>query len=316
MEKYIIDEVNSNQRIDKYVRKMFPANSLSSIFKAFRQKNVKVNNRPVDQKYILKAQDVVMIYLERITGKDKIITAKEITFQVVYEDENVLIVSKPVGLSVQENKDSGGQSLAQEVLYYLQSKNEYDPVTHRAFTPAPVHRLDRDTSGLVVVAKNFISSQELSRLFLEKDKIGKYYLTLVYGTMDAKGEVNLSLKKSESENKVYVDINGQTALTRYSSINVTKEYSFVEVEIITGRTHQIRAHFAAIGHPVVGDNVYGEGKRNELFNCQYGYRYQFLHAYKLKILDISGRLSYLSNREFISHLPDDKKQITTQIFGK
>ena len=316
METWKVKDTDSNQRIDKYLRKVLNNHSLNAIFKAFRKKDVKVNGKPVQPDYLIQPEDQITIYLSKNEKKEVSIAKIHVLFRVVYEDDNVLLVEKPVGVSVQEDATSRGYSLSKQVLSYLFEKGEYHPVEDDTFVPSPVHRIDRNTSGLVLVAKNFATGQALAAMLRQRSNIEKYYVALVHGKTLRSGEIALPLLKDSDKNEVRVSEEGEKALTHYQTLKQTEEFSLVEVKIITGRTHQIRVHFAAIGHPLIGDNKYGNYKINDIFAKKWRLKSQFLHAYKLKFYDISGRLSYLNNRVFTLDLPEDKKRITAQIFGK
>ena len=316
MEKFKVALNDANQRLDKYLRKALPNNELGSIYKAFRKKDVKVNGKPSKPEYIVQFDDEIIVYLKRKMEETTMQLPIIRQFKVIFEDENLLIVSKPSGVSVQEDVTSKGKSLARQVLGYLQEKQEYDPQQDNMYVPSPVHRIDRNTTGLVLFAKNFAASQTLTDMLKRRTNIDKYYLALVVGKVDATGDIQLSLEKDETTSQVRVSKHGQSARTKYQCIQTNEEFSLVEAQIITGRTHQIRVHFAAIGHPIVGDSKYGDFEINGKFAKNLGLKTQFLHAYKLKFSDISGRFSYLNNREFIADLPEDKKQITAYIFGK
>ena len=316
MEKFNVELNDANQRLDKYLRKALPNNELGSIYKAFRKKNVKVNGKPSKPEYIVQFGDEIIVFLKRKIEEVTIQLPVIRQFKVIFEDENLLIVSKPAGVSVQEDVISKGNSLARQVLGYLYAKHEYEPKQENMYIPSPVHRIDRNTTGLVIFAKNFAASQALTEMLKHRTTIDKYYLALVVGKVDSVGDIQLSLEKDEKTSQVRVSKHGQSARTKYQRIQTNEEYSLVEAQIITGRTHQIRVHFAAIGHPIVGDSKYGDYEINAEFVKKFNFKRQFLHAYKLKISDISGRFSYLNNREFIADLPEDKKQITAYIFGK
>lgn len=315
--RYTISDIDSSQRIDKYLRKMYPANSLSSIFKAFRMKDVRVNGKAVKQDYILKTDDTIDVYLKKEEKDIENINYNiERTFKIKYEDENLLIVSKPIGVSVQEDVTSGGYSLTNQVLAYLIEKKVYNPKTDLEFKPSLVHRLDKNTSGLVIFAKNYITSKEFFNFFKSRTNIRRFYLALVKGKVEKNGEIKLSLEKKTSENIAIISNKGNSAYTKYKPLLTNDMFSLVEVEIITGRTHQIRAHMSAIGHPLVGDRKYGDYEFNKETKKLFNIDYQFLHAYKLKFHDITGRFSYLNDLEIIDELSNDKNEITTKIFGK
>ena len=302
----LVTSKDANQRVDKYLKKYLNEAPLSFIYKLFRKKDVKINKHWVKENYILQEGDELSIYVtdEQIKefNKPKQIEKVNLNHPIIYEDENILIVDKPRGLLVHGDQNEKSVTLANEVINYLYFKNEYDP-KDKGFVPAPAHRLDRNTSGLVVFAKNLISLQQLEELFKDKDNIEKHYLALVKGVVDQKLEINSPLLKDEKTGTVRVSKGGKSALTFVEKVKIYGDFSLVDVQILTGRTHQIRVHLASVNHPVVGDSKYGDFKVNKEFKDLYGFENQFLHAYKLKFKKLDGRLSYLSNKEFVSKLP-------------
>ena len=308
-----IDEKSQNQRVDKYVRKLLNDAPLSFIYKTFRKKDVKINGHWVDKSYILKANDVLTIYIkvEQLEEfkKPKAIEKINHNLDIIYEDENILIVNKPQGILVHGDISEKRKTLSNEVLAYLYSKGEYKN-DNTSFIPSPVHRLDRNTSGLVIFAKNILSSQQLMDLLKTRDGIEKYYQALVSGKTPKEGTIDAPLYKNPNEGLVRVDFknpNSKSAITKYKIIEYIKNYSLVEIELLTGRTHQIRAHFNYINHPLVGDGKYGNYSDNKFFHENFKYDYQFLHAYRIKFKNIDGHLSYLSNKEF--KIPLTKRQL-------
>ena len=302
----LVTSKDANQRVDKYLKKYLNEAPLSFIYKLFRKKDVKINKHWVKENYILQEGDELSIYVtdEQIKefNKPKQIEKVNLNHPIIFEDENILIVDKPRGLLVHGDQNEKSVTLANEVINYLYFKNEYDP-KDKGFVPAPAHRLDRNTSGLVVFAKNLISLQQLEELFKDKDNIEKHYLALVKGVVDQKLEINSPLLKDEKTGTVRVSKGGKSALTFVEKVKIYGDFSLVDVQILTGRTHQIRVHLASVNHPVVGDSKYGDFKVNKEFKDLYGFENQFLHAYKLKFKKLDGRLSYLSNKEFVSKLP-------------
>lgn len=315
--EFIAGKNEANSRIDKILKRMLNAAPSSFIYKMFRNKDVKVNGKKVKFDYILKEGDEVSIYLKDElyqkfrTGEDSF---KKVKFDIpiIYEDENILIVNKPRGILVHGDENEKSNTLQNKFLNYLYSKGEFDPKNTTNFTPGPVHRLDRNTSGICILAKNLAASKELLTLFRERDEIRKTYLALVCGQTPAEGRIDLPLIKNPETNQVSVgkiEKGAKTAITIYQRKKCYSDCSLVEVELLTGRTHQIRAHFQAIHHPIVGDSKYGDFEMNKIFYDLYRFKDQFLHAYSFEFLNIEGMLSYLSNRKFIAPLPSKEKDI-------
>ena len=319
--KKVIAKNEANQRVDKYLKKYLNDAPLSFIYKLIRKKDVKVNGVKVKENYLLLENDVLEVYLKddilKNLSKPKEIKDISRQFKVIFEDDNVLVVSKPMGLSVHGDELSREYNLTNQVLAYLIKKGEYHPARDQGFTPALAHRIDRNTSGLVIFGKNLAALQDLTSFFKERIGIDKYYLTLVYGELNKQIEINAPLLKDESTKEVRVDFKkGELAKSIVTPIFYNKDYSLVEVQIITGKTHQIRVHLSHINHPSVGDAKYGDFSKNKKFNEEYKWKFQFLHAYKLKFSGIRGNLSYLNNKTIIDNLPEDKAKIIKKIFNK
>ena len=213
---------------------------------------------------------------------------------IIFEDENIMIVNKPRGLLLQHDGDNAHKSLDKMVTEYLK------------VTAMPAHRLDKDTSGLCVFAKNKKTADEMGKIFNDHSQIEKHYITLVNGVIEEDGVVDAPLRKSFERKKMIVaplKSGAKQAITKYHISNKYKDYTLLDAELLTGRTHQIRAHMSYIRHHVVGDIKYGDYKVNNIFKRDFGFENLFLHAYKLKFLDINGPLNYLKNREFSVDLP-------------
>lgn len=311
-----ITSKDANQRVDKYVKKYLNEAPLSFIYKLFRKKDVKINKHWVKENYIIQDGDELAIYITDAQleefNKSKEAKKADLNHPIVYEDENILIVDKPRGLLVHGDQNEKSITLANEVINYLYYKDEYNP-KDKGFTPAPAHRLDRNTSGLVVFAKNLESLQILEDLFKEKENIEKEYLALVKGRIDSKLAIDYPLLKDEKTGVVKVSKNGKSALTIVTKEKEYGDFSLVKVQILTGRTHQIRVHLSSVGHPVIGDSKYGDFKLNKEFKDLYNFENQFLHAYKLTFKNIEGRLSYLTNKTFKAELPKEEKQLLEKI---
>lgn len=223
---------------------------------------------------------------------------------IVYEDDNLLIVNKPRGLLLQQDGDNTHESLDRIVGDYLK------------MNAMPVHRLDKDTSGLCLFAKNKKAVDEMSKIFNDHTQIEKHYLTLVAGQINEDGVVDAPLRKSFERKKMIVaplKSGAKQAITKYHPIKSFKDYTLLDISLLTGRTHQIRAHMSYIRHHVVGDTKYGDYKINNIFKRDFNFENQFLHAYQIKFLDIKGPLNYLKNKEFSCNLPRELEEILKKL---
>lgn len=223
---------------------------------------------------------------------------------VIYEDDSFVIVNKPRGLLLQQDGDSSYSSLDILISKYLGK------------TAMPVHRLDKDTSGICVFAKNNKAADEMGKIFNDHTQIEKHYLTLVSGQINEDGVVDAPLRKSFERKKMVVapiKSGAKPAITKYHPIKNFKDYTLLDISLLTGRTHQIRAHMSYIRHHVVGDIKYGDYKINNVFKREFDFENQFLHAYKLKFLDIKGTFNYLKNKEFSCNLPQKLEEILKKL---
>ena len=296
----IIDKANSNQRAEKYVRRLLEKAPLSLIYKTFRKKDIKVNGHWIKKEQILMEGDVLRIYITDAQleefQKPREAIKSPLAYPIVYEDDKVLVVDKPSGLLVIGDDKETRNTLARKVLDYLYYKDEFDPNNH-SFVPSPAHRLDRNTAGLVIFGKTNESLSELTRLFKERDDIHKKYLTVVVGELPSEGTIDKPLKKDSATGLVSVcpiKDGGKTAITKYKTLKVCRGFSLVEVELLTGRTHQIRAQFSYIGNPLIGDTKYGKAADG------HGFTWQALCSYKLSFNfeTDSEHLDYLNGKTF------------------
>ena len=318
MREFTINSSENGLTLEKYVFKILKTAPMSFVYKLFRKKDVKVNGHHQDKKYRLAANDVVAIYItdqqfEEFEKEKSLNPNLKIKDWIVYEDKNVLFVNKPRGLLVQKSNPND-ESLDQLVVEYLMATNQYDPNKEKGFVPGPAHRLDRNTSGLVASGKNHDALNLLFDLFKNHDLINKHYLALVVGQVEKeKDTIDAPLLKDEEKNLVRVAKNGKTAKTVYKLIKKYKDYSLLDVTLLTGRTHQIRVHMAYINHPIVGDSKYGNFEVNKAFKQQFGFSSQFLHAYKMGFGDLPEPLSNLSRKEFIAEPREDIANILTEL---
>ena len=314
MQRFIVSDLESGQTLEKFVKKVLKDAPLSAIYKLFRKKDVKVNGHWQDAKYVISSGEEITIFIkdeqyDEFKKKQQVVTTDKIKSWIMYEDENVLLINKPRGVLVQKNtKDD--EALDDMVISYLTEKKEYD--TSGAYVPAPAHRLDRNTAGIIIFGKNLPTLQYLSKVIGDKTKISKKYLTLVKGHIDKEGEIALPLLKKQTH--VEVDYqNGKEAITRYKLIRYVGNYSLVEVELLTGRTHQIRVHMSKSGYPVIGDAKYGDYKLNREIEEKYGFTNQFLVAYYLSFNNVDGPLKKLNKKSFEIEPPNDLNDLLNKL---
>lgn len=316
MIEIVIKGQEANQRVDKYVRKYLNDAPLNFIYRLFRKKDVKINGHWVDINYVLKEGDTLRLYAtdqqiaELSNPKEMPIT--KVVESVIFEDDNILIVNKSKGLLVHGDENEKVHTLSNQVLNYLIQKEDYNPREVKGFIPAPAHRLDRNTSGLVIFAKNLTALQELESMLKTRKGLEKHYMALVVGAVVKGRTIDFPLKKDAKAKLVKVDKVANGALEAKTEISVIRhygDYTLLDVHLLTGRTHQIRVHLKAIGHPIIGDGKYGDFKQNRLFKERFNYDTQFLHAYRLKFVGNSGLLQYLNNREIISTMSKTETDI-------
>ena len=302
MRTIVIDRAQDGKRLDRVIRDSFRQMPQSALYKAFRKRDIKVNGIRVKEDHVVNEGDRVDIYIIDDILEGTPIDTGSLThgFTIVYEDANLLIVNKNQGIPVHPDREQRTNTLIDLVQRYLVEKGEYIPDAPGSFPPSLCHRLDRNTGGLLIIAKNNWSLEILLEKIKNKE-IHKYYQCLVMGCMEQKqAELRAFLEKDEYKSRVFVKDTGSNGaleiITRYRMLEYSDDVSRLEVELVTGRTHQIRAHLAYIGHPVVGDGKYGSNTFNRSKNA----KYQMLWAYKLAFdfQTSAGALSYLKGRTF------------------
>ena len=324
MTEFRISANEAEQRIDRFIKKFLPDAPLGLIYKYLRTKKIKVNGGKVQQNYRLQVGDLVEfsigiaveeLHESRELRSEIIRQYAQFTqeFEVIYEDENILAVNKPAGLLIHADEAGVQNTLTEQVLAYLIKNGSYIPEKEVTFTPAPANRLDRNTSGLVLFGKNYLALQALNNMIREQ-MIAKYYIALVVGTMSGNQELQGYLLKDEEANQVQIfPIERSGALpihTRYRVLGTAQSFTLLEVELITGRSHQIRAHLASIGHPVLGDPKYGNPEINRQMKKRFKLPFQFLHAHRLVFTKTVQPLADLTDRIIVAPLPEEMQNIT------
>lgn len=312
-----IKKNDAGQRLDKFLSKAVKAMPPSLMYKSIRTKKIKVNRKRAEIGQILCEGDTVELFLpDDLFGDNKKEGSRlsHITpsFSVIYEDENLILCDKPAGLQVHSDDSEDTNTLITQILAYLYRKGEYSPETEQSFTPALCNRIDRNTAGIVIAAKNAAALRELNALIKDR-KLTKKYLCAVHGHMKKKsGVLTGYITKDCDKNTVTVyeeKVSGAKDIkTGYRVISENDALSLLEVELFTGRTHQIRAHLASVGHPLLGDGKYGVNRDDRKIGC----KFQALYSYYLKF-DGGSLLSYLNGREF--SVPIERIWFVGKFFG-
>lgn len=312
MREFVINSNDAGQRLDKFVSKAVKGIPVSLMYKAIRLKKIKVNRKRAEQKQILNQGDTVQMFLSEDLFADKITDNELFTVKpelnIVYEDENIIICDKAPGILVHSGDGDGKESglgelgdrntLVYHIQAYLAQKGEYDPTCENTFSPALCNRIDRNTGGMVIAAKNSAALRDVNER-IKNNKITKKYLCAVHGSLPRKTDtLHDFLVKDSKNNKVRVLKNktkeAKEIITKYKLLayNSSKSLSLVEVELVTGRTHQIRAHLASIGNPLLGDGKYGINEKDR----KIGYKHQALYSYMLTFEEADDSLSYLNGK--------------------
>lgn len=304
IKEFTIGTNDAGQRLDRFVAKTVPLLPASLAQKYIRLKRIKVNGKRAERDTRLQVGDVVAMYVndeffDTPKAENAYLSVSVPKLHIVYEDDNILLADKKPGQAVHPHDGAEyGKTLIDHIQAYLYAKGEWRPRQENAFAPALCNRIDRNTGGIVIAAKTAEALRILNQKIKDRE-LDKYYLAVIHGTMRPKdGKLEGYIFKDARQNRVYVTDTPQkgakTAITHYRTLQTQNALSLVECELLTGRTHQIRAQFAHAGHPLLGDGKYGKLQKND------GRKYQALYSYKLHFAFTTdvGCLEYLNGKTF------------------
>ena len=327
----IISQNEAGQRFDKYLKKYLKEAPSSFLYKMLRKKNITLNEKKADGHELLSLGDRISFYLSEETIQKfrgnlsselensldeyrKAYLVLKNRFHVLYEDDQIILADKQQGV-LSQKATPDDLSINEALIGYLLHQEQVSEMSLRTFKPSVCNRLDRNTSGIIIFGKTLEALQQIS-LQLKERNLHKFYYCIVKGSITDADSLEGKLYKDEKTNTVTISkhtekrtdtdensAQGANIITKYKPLKAVHGLTLLEVELITGKTHQIRAHLASIGHPILGDSKYGDLKLNELYKKKCHLKGQLLHAIRIEFLGMEGGLYHLSNQTFTSPLP-------------
>lgn len=320
MRELIIGKNDDDQRLDRYLGKYLNKATNTFIFKMLRKKNIKLNDKKAEPSTKIYEGDIIKLFLSDETI-DKFREIEEIDSKlipnIIYEDENIILINKEVGILSHGANEDYGNNVVDSMITYLIATGEYSPRVENTFVPAIANRLDRNTSGIIIGGKSYAGLKSMNSGIKER-KVHRYYRTIVKGNLNMDGILEGYMTKDGDLNKIEIsqknDDESKKIITKVKTIKAKDDYSLLEIELITGRTHQIRGHLSHIGHPVIGDIKYGDKIENKYFKDKYRLNSQLLHSYKLNFEKLDEPLDYLEGKEYIAESSNLFKKIEEDLF--
>lgn len=322
LKEIIIDKNENDQRLDRFLKKYLDKAPQGFVYKMIRKKNIKLNGERAQPESTIYEGDKIQLYLsdetiEKFRTEKTEIKSKLIP-NILYEDDNIVLINKPVGILSHGASKEFEENIVDSLISYLIDKGDYVPRIEKTFTPSICNRLDRNTSGIIIGAKNYQALKLINKA-IKTGEIRRFYKTIVEGTIRDEIKAEGYLTKDEESNKVKIysrDLDGSKKITTViKPLKQRSGYTLLQIELITGRTHQIRAHLSSLGYPVIGDRKYGNKKSNNVFNKDYSLDNQWLHGYKIEFNGLEEELEYLNGKSFISEVKGKMAEIEKDLFS-
>ena len=331
MKEIIITDKEAGQRFDKYLGKYLEKAGKSFVYKMLRKKNITLNGKKAEGSERLNEGDVIKLFLadetiekftsnieETAAAMKPVAEAETEELNIIYEDDKVLLINKPAGMLSQKARPED-ITLVEHIIAYLLKSGSLTTEQMKGFRPGICNRLDRNTSGIIVAGKSLEGLQVMGELFKDRS-LDKYYYCIVKGAVEKKEQIEGYLYKNHSHNKVTISKEPQEGLeyikTQYEPVKKTDEYTLLKVKLITGKSHQIRAHLHSIGHPIIGDGKYGDVRVNKFFKKNYKLKHQLLHAAELHFPTMKEGFEGLSGKVIKAPFPDYFETIINGVFGE